>query len=356
MSSESVTIKLKKPEADILSHIRFTPLLCGFAADRAATDGEIIESLIYFGRIAIQRIPGELNHLVDVAKKYAPKKEWEQGSETQPFDEGEVVQEVGVSLSDFDRENIDAITRALQSSGIEEFADKSVLIRLCMEIVFDREGFDGTIKKKFLDSVFISNLYRLRPVIVLRVLNEASPQKSNIAESQTSILSKMKGENQAFDNFRNILYSKPVEPTEATVVVQRYGSGSPDPSKSGASRNAITITENDFTLDFHVARMRQYRSPVGNFDFETIVLGYAFHILSWTDGTYNIPYLARRLFSLTYPPPPPRVSAEIRRVRAGYQYQPTVESFTDYRESYSYSAWSLDTMLSDFYRACKVFE
>ncbi len=353
MTSGDFTLGLNDSEAKTLSHIHFTPFFAGLGVDHDSSDQDIIEALLYFTRTAIQRIPGELNKFVDIARKYAPKQPWEKQEE--PEVPVEKVRDLKLELNDRIGESIEGITAALRSNGIEDLDDPGSIAHICFEMVFDREGFDGTLKKKFMDSLFIASLYNIRPFSVLSVLNESSVSKEDFSEDEAEALSEMRGENQAFENYKWTLYSKPAERTEATVVVQRYGNASSDPSK-GASKSSITLTEKDFTLDFHVARMAKYMSPTGKFDFETAVLGYAFHVLSWTDGTFNLPYLSRRLFSLTYPPPPPRVSAEIRRVRAGYQYQPVVESFKDYRETYSYSAWSLDTILSDFYRACIIFQ
>lgn len=355
MSSDTVTLKLTESESKVLSHIKLTPFFAGFGGDRIPEDPDIIRSLLYFTRTAVQRIPGEMNKIVDIARKYVPKQPWEKGADEKP-QEIKAVKEFELPLEEFDDQNIKSLEGTLKSNGIEAWEDKNVLVRICFELMFRGEEFDGTIKKKFLDSIFLSVLYRLNPVTILKILNESTPKKEDFNEDELEILEKMRSEREEFEKYRMAVYSLPSGPTEANVLMQRYGAGQQRESRpKTGSRSSITITENDFTLDFHVSRMRQYRSFAGNFDFDSVLLGYAFHILSWTDETTNMPYLTRRMYSLTYPPPPPRVSAEIRRVRAGYQYQPTVESFLDYRESYSYSAWALDSMLTDFLLACKNF-
>lgn len=336
-------------ELEILSRIRLTAILTGRGFTAVPDEPDILSALLYFTRLTIRSVTGELNRLVTVAMKYGE----DGGIRASRINEEDAETGnsggSGIKLTDYDMENVESILSSLKSSGVYRTFKPEELVRLCLNSVFGSEGFDGTIKKKFLDAVFASSMYSLRPLTVLRMLNDPVRSEIPFSDEEKKTLLGMRQEYDLFDDFRNRLYSDPGRNSRAKIILQKYGGRINERTES--AKNSITFTENDLTVSGFLNGMKDSHSTISNMDFQSALLGYSMHILAWTDKTANIPFIATRLFSLTYTVDESSVQKG-QKVKPEFPYQEVMEAFREYRDVYSFAAWTLDTFLTDFFRAC----
>lgn len=354
MPSERTVITLNNEQMEVLSHVQLSSLMTGRGLRDILSLEEIIRSLIYFSSIAIRTVTGELNSLLAMAMEMRKKKMYPDSSAPEDAEQKVQKEEVDYELQEDDERNIGQIVELLKNNGLDKINKPNEIASICIDLILKREGFDGTLKKKFLDAMFVASMYSLRPVTVLKILNEHSGNIT-FTDEEKAIMGKIYDEYQKFEGFRLDLFARPEGFHEANVILQKYGEeGKPNERKPGA-KDSITLTENDMTLDWFINRMRKFRSQITPLDFQSALLGYAMLVLSWTDNTQNLPYVSKRLFSLTYPEPVKRItiSREIQRRGQEFPYQKVIQTFRDFGDAYSYAAWSLLPFLADFYKACR---
>ncbi len=329
-------LAISSADMEIISRIQLTSLFTGRSTVSMAGLPDIIQSVLYFAGHTARTVAGELNRLLNTASNAG----------------GAVEGQFHYSPSQEDAGHLESITDWLRKSGLKNETDYSGIFSSIMHSIFRNDKFNGTVKKKYLDSVFVSAMYGVRPLSVLRMFNEPPSSDIPFTKNERDSLVHTEEDSRIYEEFRKKLYSPGGEGDAAKVILQRYTSA--HTSGSGTSRDSITLTERSMQLSDFVSGMKSSRSTSSLFDFESAFLGYALHVLSWTDESANIPYVAKRLFSLSYEGSE-NAGASSQKGNEGYPYQKIVESFAEYRNAYSYGAWSLDSFLTGFYRICHSF-